>query len=53
MKTIPLEGRHVRLEPFDELLREPVRAALDCDPDAWRLFAINGQGARRRLRIRF
>ena len=45
MKTIPLEGRHVRLEPFDEALREPVRAALDCDPDAWRLFAINGQGA--------
>jgi RimJ/RimL family protein N-acetyltransferase len=45
MKTIPLAGRHVRLEPFDESLREPVRAALDCDPDAWRLFAINGQGA--------
>ncbi|PQO93955.1 N-acetyltransferase [Massilia phosphatilytica] len=45
MKTIPLEGRHVRLEPFDETLREPVRAALDCDPDAWCLFALNGQGA--------
>ena len=44
MKTIPLEGRHVRLEPFDEALRAPVRRALDCDPDAWRLFAINGQG---------
>ena len=44
MKTIPLEGRHVRLEPFDEALREPVRAALDCDPDAWQLFAINGRG---------
>jgi RimJ/RimL family protein N-acetyltransferase len=35
----------VRLEPFDATLRGPVRAALDCDPDAWRLFAINGQGA--------
>jgi RimJ/RimL family protein N-acetyltransferase len=45
MKTIPLEGRHVRLEPYEDALREPVRAALDCDPDAWRLFAINGQGA--------
>jgi len=44
MKTIPLQGRHVRLEPFTEALREPVRAALDCDPDAWRLFALNGQG---------
>jgi RimJ/RimL family protein N-acetyltransferase len=45
MKSIPLAGRHVRLEPFTETLREPVRAALDCDPDAWQLFAINGQGA--------
>jgi RimJ/RimL family protein N-acetyltransferase len=45
MKTLPLEGRHVRLEPFTEALREPVRTALDCDPDAWRLFALNGQGA--------
>jgi RimJ/RimL family protein N-acetyltransferase len=44
MKTIPLHGRHVRLEPYTEALREPVRAALDCDPDAWRLFALNGQG---------
>jgi hypothetical protein len=45
MQPIPLDGRHVRLELFDETLREPVRAALDCDADAWRLFAINGQGA--------
>jgi RimJ/RimL family protein N-acetyltransferase len=45
MQPIPLDDRHVRLEPFDETLREPVRAALDCDSDAWRLFAINGQGA--------
>ena len=34
-----LQGRHVRLEPYGEHLREPVRAALDCDPDAWQLFA--------------
>ena len=39
-----LAGRHVRLEPYTESLREDVRAALDCDPDAWRLFAVNGQG---------
>jgi RimJ/RimL family protein N-acetyltransferase len=44
MKTIPLHGRHVRLEPYTGALREPVRAALDCDADAWRLFALNGQG---------
>jgi RimJ/RimL family protein N-acetyltransferase len=45
MNPVPLAGRHVRLEPFDETLRAPVRGALDCDPDAWRLFARNGQGA--------
>ena len=39
-----LAGRHVRLEPYADSLREDVRAALDCDPDAWRLFAVNGQG---------
>jgi N-acetyltransferase len=45
LNNIALAGRRVRLEPFDETLREPVRTALDCDPDAWRLFAINGRGA--------
>jgi RimJ/RimL family protein N-acetyltransferase len=45
MKPSPLEGRHVRLEPYDATLREPVRAALDCDPDAWQLFAVNARGA--------
>lgn len=40
-----LQGRHVRLEPYGEHLREPVRAALDCDPDAWQLFAMHGRGA--------
>ncbi len=45
LHPIALEGRHVRLEPYVDALREPIRAALDCDPDAWRLFAVNGQGA--------
>jgi len=40
----PLTGRHVRLEPYADALRDDVRAALDCDPDAWQLFAVNGQG---------
>lgn len=32
-----LENRFVRLEPFSEALREEVRVALDCDPDAWEI----------------
>ena len=35
----------MRLEPYTDALREPVRAALDCDAEGWHLFAINGQGA--------
>lgn len=42
----PLEGRFVRLEPYAPALREPVRAALDCDPEAWDLFATSGRGER-------
>lgn len=30
-----LENRFVRLEPFEAGLEAEVRAALDCDPDAW------------------
>jgi RimJ/RimL family protein N-acetyltransferase len=30
-----LEDAFVRLEPFTEALKDDVRAALDCDPDAW------------------
>lgn len=44
LENTALDGRHVRLEPYDDALRAPVRAALDCDPDAWRLFAANWQG---------
>lgn len=32
-----LENRFVRLEPFAEALREEVRVALDCDPEAWEI----------------
>ena len=32
-----LEDRFVRLEPFSKALREEVRAALDCDPEAWEI----------------
>lgn len=30
-----LENRFVRLEPFDESHKEPLRAACDADPDLW------------------
>lgn len=35
LQAIPLENAFVRLEPFSEALRPEVKAALDCDPDAW------------------
>jgi RimJ/RimL family protein N-acetyltransferase len=45
LDNVVIEGHHVRLEPYTDALREPVRAALDCDAEGWHLFAINGQGA--------
>jgi len=44
MEPCRLEGRFVRLEPYDESLKAQVRQALDCDADAWNLFAVSGQG---------
>lgn len=35
LPLIVLEDAFVRLEPFNAALRDEVRAALDCDPDAW------------------
>ena len=35
LATRPLQDRFVRLEPFTSELKDEVRAALDCDPDAW------------------
>lgn len=37
IEAVPLQDRFVRLEPFDEALRDEVRAALDCDPAAWEI----------------
>lgn len=39
-----LEGRFVRLEPYEPSLREDLRRALDCDPESWNLFSLSGQG---------
>ena len=41
----PLEGRHVRLEPLAPALKEDVRAAVDCDADAWAIMPENPMGA--------
>lgn len=40
-----LEGRFVRLEPFESELKEPIRAAIDCDPATWAIMPINPMGA--------
>lgn len=35
LRIEPLANRFVRLEPFEPGLEAEVRAALDCDPEAW------------------
>lgn len=44
LSTPPLEGQHVRLEPVQPHMREELRAALDCDPEAWAIQFANGRG---------
>jgi len=44
LRSEVLAGKHVTLEPYREGLREPLRAALDVDPEAWELFALSGAG---------
>ncbi|MBJ7484807.1 GNAT family protein [Brevundimonas sp.] len=41
-----LEDDYVRLEPLSERLREPLRAALNCDPEAWALMVGSACGER-------
>lgn len=42
--AVPLEDRFVRLEPFDDGLKDEVRAALDCDPGAWEIMVGAAHG---------
>lgn len=42
--VVPLQDRFVRLEPFDDSLKEEVRAALDCDVDAWEIMVGAAHG---------
>lgn len=44
LEALPLEGYGIRLEPYEASLKEELRPVLDCDPDAWNLFALSGQG---------
>ncbi len=44
LRAVALEGRFVRLEPYAPELRDELQAALDCDAEAWSLFASSGQG---------
>jgi N-acetyltransferase len=39
-----LDGRFVRLEPFEQRLKEEVRGAVDCDPETWAIMSINPMG---------
>jgi len=41
----PLEGRFVRLEPYDDALKADLAQALDVDQDAWNLLSRPGNGA--------
>ncbi|HWQ87993.1 GNAT family protein [Brevundimonas sp.] len=46
MKLVPavLENRFVRLEPFEDRHREPLRLACDADPDLWSALYYNSLG---------
>jgi RimJ/RimL family protein N-acetyltransferase len=42
---VPLEGRFILLEPMTPALKEPLRAAIDCDPETWAILPNNAMGA--------
>jgi RimJ/RimL family protein N-acetyltransferase len=44
LEAAVLEDRFVRLEPFSEVLRDEVRAALDCDAPAWDIMVAAAYG---------
>ncbi|WP_269714569.1 GNAT family N-acetyltransferase [Caulobacter sp. NIBR2454] len=44
LRATPLEGRYVRLEPVTPELRDELRGAVDCDPEAWEIMSTNGCG---------
>lgn len=40
----PLDGRFIRLEPFEPRLKDEIRTALDCDSGAWAIMPVNPTG---------
>ena len=44
LEAAVLENRFVRLEPFEDRHKEPVRAACDADPDLWPTFYYTSLG---------
>jgi len=44
LEITPLSGRFIELEPYCEAIKAGVREVLDCDSEAWNLFALSGQG---------
>ena len=44
IKPKVLKGRFVRLEPITPDMRDEMRGAIDCDPDAWEIMSVNGCG---------
>jgi len=44
IKPKVLKGRYVRLEPITPDLRDEMRGAIDCDPEAWEIMSVNGCG---------
>ncbi len=40
----PLLGSRINLEPYSDSNKAEVQRALDCDPEAWNLYSICGQG---------
>jgi len=44
LKPLPLDGRFVRLLPIAPEMKDRVRAAVDCDPEAWSLITFSSQG---------
>jgi N-acetyltransferase len=41
LKFLPLEGRFIRLEPVVPAMREPIRAAIESDPQVWSTMTVN------------
>ncbi|MFK4056921.1 hypothetical protein [Brevundimonas sp. NPDC046655] len=52
LNPVVLQDRFVRLEPFTAALEGEVRAALDCDPEAWSGMVSAAYGERLAHRLR-